>query len=128
MILADIELDNIRAVETYLSKNYRWEINLPKLTKIAGMNERKLRQGFKQLYSKTIRDYHVGLKMDAAKRLLLDESKSIQEVAEQVGYKSSSTFIRAFEKMFGVNPSLWRKIQKKSEQVNSGRFRSIFEL
>ena len=55
-----------------------------------------------------------GYRVEAAKELLLDDSKSnytIEGLAEMAGFKSKSTFNTAFKKMTGKTPSQYRKEQ-----------------
>jgi len=47
--------------------------------------------------------------MTLAKSLLLDTTKSVKEVAYQIGYSSPQHFSNAFKKEFGVTPNSIRK-------------------
>lgn len=49
------------------------------------------------------------LKMDYARLLLINSTKSVNEVASDVGYKDISTFSSAFSAFFGESPSDMRK-------------------
>ena len=43
-----------------------------------------------------------------AQELLEDTTKSMEHIAEQVGYQSSETFRVAFKKVIGVSPGTYR--------------------
>ena len=45
-------------------------------------------------------------------RSLLRQGKSLQVVADEIGYSSASAFSRAFVAQTGISPSEWRR-QKK---------------
>lgn len=48
-------------------------------------------------------------RLEQARRLLTDELElDIREIAEQVGYNSSTYFTTQFKKRYGVSPSKWR--------------------
>lgn len=49
-------------------------------------------------------EYLLGWRMEIAKHLLRDERMTVGEVAERVGYASTSTFSTAFSRHFGVPP------------------------
>jgi AraC-like DNA-binding protein len=50
-------------------------------------------------------------RLQAAKRSLRETSKSIAQLAQEVGYGSDEAFSRAFKREFGLSPSRWRDQQ-----------------
>jgi AraC-like DNA-binding protein len=64
----------------------------------------RLKEGFKQLYGDSAFGFLLDYKLDFARKLLLSKSYSVGEVAAKVGYSTSSHFIAAFKKKFGVTP------------------------
>ena len=44
------------------------------------------------------------LRLTEARRLMLDENKNVTEASLDVGYESTSQFIRDYRKMFGLPP------------------------
>lgn len=86
--------------------------NPPTLKKLAlsvGVNEKKLKYGFKEIYGTTAYGYLFDYKMVLAQQLLLDTDKNITEVALACGYDYPSHFCTAFKRKFGVTPSQFRK-------------------
>lgn len=79
------------------------------LSKIMGINEYKLKRGFKELFGTTIFGYIHAQRMELAKKLLLGSSKSAKEIAYETGYSSPQHFSTAFKKTFGVTPNSVRK-------------------
>ncbi|TDQ09775.1 helix-turn-helix transcriptional regulator [Pedobacter metabolipauper] len=69
------------------------------------LNESKLRRGFKEYFATTIYDYITRLRMELAKTLLLEERKTIYEVALITGFRHQANFSIAFKKYFGISPS-----------------------
>jgi len=79
------------------------------LSKLVGINEYKLKKGFKELFGTTIFGYIHASRMSLAKRLLLGTDKSAKEIAYETGYTSPQYFSNAFKKQFGVTPNSVRK-------------------
>lgn len=69
-----------------------------------GINESKLKRGFKTLFGKTIFEYGHECRMQHALQLLRDRHLRIGLVAESVGYKHQTTFASAFKQHFGYRP------------------------
>lgn len=75
------------------------------LSKLTGVNEYKLKKGFKELFGTTIFGYIHKNRMSLAKKLLLGTDKSAKEIAYETGYNSPQHFSTAFKKEFGVSPN-----------------------
>lgn len=100
---ADIEkLEQVRAL---LEKNFIHPPSQKELATTVAMNESKLRREFKEYFATTIYDYIVRLRMEFARKLLLEQKKSIQETAELTGFNHQNNFSSAFKKYFGISPS-----------------------
>jgi AraC family transcriptional activator of mtrCDE len=41
--------------------------------------------------------------------LLIESSRSVEEIAEIVGYDSLAAFSRMFKKLFGIGPGMFRR-------------------
>jgi AraC-like DNA-binding protein len=49
-----------------------------------------------------------GVRFEAARELLRDAGRAIEDVARALGYAEPSAFTRAFRRWAGVPPSRWR--------------------
>lgn len=81
--------------------------NPPTLQELAnevGINLKKLKEGFKQIYSDTVYSFLFNYKMEHARQLLENNRYNVNEVGIKVGYSTSSHFISAFKKKFGTTP------------------------
>jgi AraC-like DNA-binding protein len=79
----------------------------PSLTDLSaeiGLNTKKLKEGFKQLYGQTVFSYLLDHKMEEARRMLDSQQYNVNEVGLKLGYSTSSHFIAAFKKKFGTTP------------------------
>jgi AraC-like DNA-binding protein len=99
----------LAAIHEYLTKNFSEEHSLKGLAKTYGLNEFSLKKGFKSLYGKTVFDFLFELRMNHARRMLVEEGKLICEVSREIGYKNPNHFSTAFKKKFGMNPIALRQ-------------------
>ncbi len=83
--------------------------SLDELSKKVGLNTKKLKMGFKDLYGMPVFTFLFNYKMERAKKLLSQNGNNVNEVAMQVGYSTSSHFIVAFKKKFGITPKQFTK-------------------
>ncbi|VEP17253.1 Regulatory protein PchR (fragment) [Hyella patelloides LEGE 07179] len=99
------DVDRLQHAKDILLKDLENPPSLLKLAQQVGLNDYKLKRGFKQLFGTTVFGYLHDYRMQQAYQLLEVEELNITEVSLQVGYNSLSSFNRAFKKKFGINPS-----------------------
>lgn len=87
------DIDKLYDARTYVEDNVLTEFTLFNLSREIGLNDFKLKKGFKELFGTTVFGYLNELKMNYAKRLLLDEKKTISETSLILGY-SAAPFLR----------------------------------
>ncbi|WP_397446112.1 helix-turn-helix domain-containing protein [Polaribacter sp. R77954] len=78
--------------------------SLQELANEIGLNIKKLKEGFKQIYGDTVYSFLFDYKMEYARRLLESNQYNVNEVGSQIGYSTASHFIAAFKKKFGTTP------------------------
>ncbi|PKV64312.1 AraC family transcriptional regulator [Polaribacter sp. Hel1_33_96] len=78
--------------------------SLQELANEIGLNIKKLKEGFKQIYGDTVFSFLFDYKMEHARRLLESNQFNVNEVGVKIGYSTSSHFIAAFKKKFGTTP------------------------
>jgi AraC family transcriptional regulator, transcriptional activator of the genes for pyochelin and ferripyochelin receptors len=84
----------------------------PSLSEIArtiGLNEYKLKRGFKETFNTTVFSYLTAQRLCLARRYLLDTQKTAAEIAFELGYSTPQHFNNAFKKHFGHTPQNVRK-------------------
>ena len=82
--------------------------SLAELARSVGLNEFKLKVGFRTLFGASVFSYLRAERMNAARRLLAQGRWNVTEVAARVGYSNPSKFAAAFRKHFGLPPSAVR--------------------
>ena len=105
VILKNHEIEGIQFVKEYISSHLDNPGTLQDLAHLAGINEFKLKIGFKQLFGQTVFNFLVEERMYMARILLLEGRHSVYEIAIATGYKNLSNFTAAFKKKFGYAPT-----------------------
>ncbi len=78
--------------------------SLQELADEIGLNLKKLKEGFKQIYGDSVFSFLFDYKMEVARKLLESGDNNVNEVGHKVGYSTSSHFIAAFKKKYGTTP------------------------
>jgi len=68
---------------------------------------------FREVIGEAPMHYLARIRMQHAARYLVNRSCSIEQVADEVGYRSSAAFQRAFKRHFGAPPAAWRRSATK---------------
>ena len=103
----------IRQARTILAENFDKRITIPQLARQAGINEAKLKEGFKELYGQSIHTFLLELRLEKAKNLLLTTQLSITDITYEIGYSHVTHFTTLFKKELGLTPTEWRKKYKE---------------
>ncbi|MEH1842601.1 MAG: AraC family transcriptional regulator [Nostoc sp.] len=98
------EVDCIYHAKEILLKNHDNPPSLIQLARQVGLNDRKLKEGFRSVFGTTVFGYLHNYRMELAHNLLIQGQMNVTQVAHQVGYASPTSFYNAFRKKFGVSP------------------------
>ena len=112
IVLRPYDIEKIREAHDYLLRNMDNPCTLVELSHKVGINDFKLKKGFKQLYGTTVYEFLVDARMEKAKLLLLETDTSIHEIAFVTGYKNLSSFITAFKKKMGYSPGSYKRLKR----------------
>ncbi len=94
----------IRKAKDIVIANMAEPPGLQELADQVGINLKKLKMGFRQIYGDSVYSFLFDYKMDYARKLLDSGSFNVNEVGLRIGYSTSSHFIAAFKKKFGTTP------------------------
>jgi AraC-like DNA-binding protein len=99
------DVDRFERVRRQLVERLDRPPTLAQLARTAGVNETKLKSGFRALFGTPIFAYLRRARMEEARRLLLRRGLNVTEVAQRVGYANPSKFAAAFRREFAMPPS-----------------------
>ncbi|TYP97016.1 AraC family transcriptional regulator [Tenacibaculum adriaticum] len=98
------EVTKIRTAKDIVIARMAEPPTLQELSNEVGINLKKLKEGFKQIYGDTVYSFLFDYKMEHARKLLESNQYNVNEVGLQIGYSTASHFIAAFKKKFGTTP------------------------
>ena len=100
----DENLKKIAKAKDVILKDIKNPPSLIELSKTIDLSLKNLKKGFKEIYGKPVYKYLFDFKMERAKQLLSNGNLNVNEVSYELGYSSSSHFIAAFKKKYGITP------------------------
>lgn len=99
----------IREAQKYINDNYASDMDLERISAIAGYNATYFSTLFKKETGMNFLEYLTSVRVKAAKAILSDPKKTILDVCHEVGYSDLKHFTKLFKKATGLNPSEYRK-------------------
>lgn len=70
-------------------------------------------RAFKAETGKSIIEYFIELKTEAAKQMLLEDRLSIKDIASELSFNEPNYFTKTFKRVTGMTPSAYKKTAKK---------------
>lgn len=113
--LSKEDIAGLRDVISYIADHYTYDIPLERLASIACMSASKLKTCFKRHTGCTVTEYIQGRRMSQAEHLLIDTDFTMGQIAQMIGYSTSSRFAELFKKNTGILPIEYRKIARKDQ-------------
>jgi AraC-like DNA-binding protein len=101
--------DRRRAVELWIEANSHQDIALEDVAREAGVSPFHFLRAFSAVLDVTPHQYLVRSRLRRAARLLVDDDKSITDIAYDVGFGDLSNFVRTFHRAAGVSPLKFRQ-------------------
>lgn len=97
-------------IRQYIEDNYvNPDLSLNLIADQFNVNAKYGSHLFKEVYGMKFVDFLMNLRMEHAKKLLLQTELPLQDISERVGYTHSISFGRTFKKVVGVTPGDYRK-------------------
>lgn len=105
--------DRITDVLNYVKLNFREDITLTGISRVANLTPQSFCRMFKTRIKKHFVEYLNEVRIANACRLLLETEYSISEIAYDCGYKTVSNFNKQFKKIAGSTPKDYKAMQIK---------------
>ena len=100
--------EKIIAVRDLINEQVASPPNLSEIARIVGINEYKLKRGFKETFNNTVFGYLAEQRLFLARQYLYDTQKTAAEIALDLGFATPQHFNNAFKSKFGVTPTMIR--------------------
>lgn len=98
----------LQLTKDYIDQHYNESLPLDKLCRMAGLSLKYYSELFKKQYGVSVTEYIASVRMEHAKRLMMDPDLKLREIAHLVGYPDEFYFSRKFKKMVGASPSAYK--------------------
>lgn len=99
----------VNRVIQYMLENYKNNIKVSDLAKLAAFNVDYLSTVFGKKTGLTPIAYLRNIRVEQAKRLLMQSKLSVEEIASETGFTDDAYFIKVFKRLVGQTPSSFRR-------------------
>lgn len=96
-------------VKDFIDSNYSNNLRLKDLATVGLLSENHLLRNFNQIFGITPFQYISQIKIQEAKRQILESDRPIKDIATNLGYSSFGNFSNYFKSIVGQSPSEIRK-------------------
>jgi AraC family transcriptional regulator, transcriptional activator of the genes for pyochelin and ferripyochelin receptors len=103
------DLKALTGVREYILTNLGNPGTLPEIAIRTGMNEFKLKTGFKKAFGKSVIAFVHEQRLLRAKALITETELPMKVIAVKAGYRNLSNFTTAFRKLFGYPPGTLKR-------------------
>ena len=105
----------IQKVLAYINSNYTQPLKIDQLAKQFGISVSYLSHEFSKFTNRSVYDYILYRRVMLARQMMQTDA-SLNAIAYQCGFNDYSNFLRMFNKLVGMSPSMYRKqIKRVSE-------------
>lgn len=108
--LREADVAQLLAARKHIETHYVDPPSLQELAGQVGINEFKLKKGYRQLFHSTVYEHVREERMNHAKMLIAGGQWDIGEVVRMVGYSNTSHFSARFREMFGLSPKKFQQL------------------
>ncbi len=125
---AHSRVDRRRAVlaALFLDEHAHESLTLERIAKEVGLSPFHFLRSFSKVLGVTPHQYLVRCRLRRAARLLADDTRSITDIAFDVGFGDLSNFVRTFHRAAGVSPRAFRKTARGGRSAYEGRLLSSY--
>ena len=105
--------DTIYKITAYIKRNYMKKITLDDIAQHVYLSSTYVSKIFKDEMKVSLSRYINEIRIEKSKVLLLDNSLSLVDVANLVGYEDQSYFTKTFKSIMGLSPGKYREKHTK---------------
>jgi AraC-like DNA-binding protein len=101
--------DKIWQAQRLFTNSSGEQLNVEQMASDLNVSYSSFRQAFKQRVGVSPKQYQLKIRMQKAQHLLINTPKSVEEIAEILGFNSAFHLSRQFKERVGLAPNAWRK-------------------
>jgi AraC-like DNA-binding protein len=103
------QFQELRPVVNYIDEHYTGDLSMAEMAAMAKLSATHFNKRFQTVLRMSPTEYLLSLRVQHARRLLIESSKSISEIAASVGFYDQSHFTKRFRRVTGMTPLAYRK-------------------
>jgi AraC family transcriptional regulator, transcriptional activator of the genes for pyochelin and ferripyochelin receptors len=105
------DIERLYLARSIMAANYLQPPSLRELARQVGLNDFKLKYGFRKVFNTTVFGHLHHHRMTLAQEWLAEGKLNVKQVSRQVGYVNQSHFAAAFRRQFGISPKGYQRQQ-----------------
>ncbi|MGN2434303.1 AraC family transcriptional regulator N-terminal domain-containing protein [Pseudomonas syringae] len=105
MAVGDSQTQRVTRAVNWLNAHYAEPLRIDELARVANLGNSTLHHRFKALTAMSPLQYQKQLRLQEARRLMINEGLDVSSACYRVGYESPSQFSREYSRQFGCPPS-----------------------
>ncbi|WP_024679375.1 AraC family transcriptional regulator [Pseudomonas syringae] len=105
MAAGDSQTQRVTRAVNWLNAHYAEPLRIDELARVANLGNSTLHHRFKALTAMSPLQYQKQLRLQEARRLMINEGLDVSSACYRVGYESPSQFSREYSRQFGCPPS-----------------------
>ena len=117
--MARIVDPRVQAAVTLMEETVEAPIPLSRLARRAGISARRLQGLFVELMGVAPHEHYLALRLNAARRKVIETRASFADIAAETGFNSASAFSRSYRASFSESPSETRR-RLKGRPISAG--------
>ena len=100
---------NVSKALRFISESSNSRIKVNDVVNAVATNRRTLERNFREFTGRTISKEISRMRMERAKRLMIESNLSLKELSAELGFRNSDHFYKSFLQREGMTPSKFRK-------------------
>lgn len=105
----------VEKAKQIIEQNLYNDLKASDIVRQAGIKQAHFYELFRKATGRTPADYHLWLRCNQARKMLVDSSAPITEIAYKLNFSSSQHFSTCFKKNFGATPLKYRKANRSKK-------------
>lgn len=109
--------NQLQSALQYVSERYAEDIKAEEMSKLCHMSYSYFSRSFHRIMKMNFREYLNHIRIAAAEQMLVSTTLSITEIGAEVGFATTSYFIKMFQKYKHITPKQFRKLITQENRV-----------
>ena len=119
---------SIERIVQLMKRNYKKDLTLADAGEIVSLSPKYVSWIFKNETHQSFTEFRIGLRMEQAKKMLIDSPLNVGQIADSVGYQNAESFMKIFKRIVGCTPTKYRTQGSELPQIRSKQRRAKSEL